>query len=211
MFLAQEEPKNVHCVVIVIRIVYCTEPNQQKDNNEGFFTSKNGSEQIKKISFYFLDTIHTNDFSCRNHSTHTHHKKCSKFAFNAVMTRTMGPDLFSIPDSVAEKDANLYFANIPDAEALRVSKICDDPPSMEDMKKFIAKTRSSNRICNRWSRGCKDGRAHNLLRCQNCHLTFWCSDSCKAADKESHEKWCLQKDAVDVDSPLRMQLIQIKE
>jgi len=122
-------------------------------------------------------------------------------------TRTVGPT-----KKETQQDAERYWRHIPDAEVKRVS---DQVPNCsllftsEQLKRILAQNRSANRICNRWPE-CRDGRAVNLIRCEKCGLTFWCSTTCQTQDAKKHATWCMTTTGVD-DGPLKTTLMEMKQ
>ncbi len=110
----------------------------------------------------------------------------------------------------AKIKADQTWQNIPNAEYDLVCKQGLILPK-EQLCHMIAFNRHANRICNLFGIACDNGTAENLIECNQCHLTWWCSKNCQKMDFPRHYKqWCMQlnnKEAVDK-GPLRISLIQ---
>lgn len=82
--------------------------------------------------------------------------------------------------AVASQYALTYWHHIPDADVKEIERLTNiNQQDPERTKMGLAYNRSANRICNRWGLGCQNGTRRNLLECDVCHLSFWCSQECK--------------------------------
>lgn len=117
--------------------------------------------------------------------------------------------------------------NIPIIDVLNIIKITDPdiysdyhefklPPerskvlskTIKDLKTKLAFNRISNRVCNQCVN--KNFPKAQLICCEKCRLTFWCSEKCKKDNTAEHAKWCMRDvDAVET-GPMRVVLLETK-
>jgi hypothetical protein len=82
-----------------------------------------------------------------------------------------------------------HYQNIPNCDVLYVEQKIGKqlpPEEKQDVKLVLAYNRFSNRICNRFQRGCTNGTRDKVIACETCALTFWCSDTCNNKDFATH-------------------------
>ena len=65
------------------------------------------------------------------------------------------------------------------------------PTSDQELYCMLAFNRVANRICNKC--GYKDD-VYALRPCQQCHLTYYCSQRCMDSDQQRHALWCCRPD-----------------
>lgn len=94
------------------------------------------------------------------------------------------------------------------------------------MRQALTYNRLANRICNLC---CDKSDTKRLKVCSACHMTFYCSTECQAADwngdfasssttknaafagpaRLAHSKWCCKKDAPPDTGPMRTAIVQL--
>lgn len=114
-----------------------------------------------------------------------------------------------------QKEARLYYENIPIAEVCNFLTIaCEQKlqfDGTEECKKkfeaaigvdnfvsirfYLALNRLQNRICSSCCN--KNVEKSSLIKCQKCHLTYYCNQNCLDQDQQTHSKWCMQLMSID--------------
>ncbi len=109
-----------------------------------------------------------------------------------------------------QKRYGLLHANlIPNAEVQNVIDKCSNYTS-EQIKNVLAINRSCNRICNGFGEYCKNGTRDNLIVCEHCKLTWYCSEACQQKQQKKHALWCREHIGCD-NGPLRASFCTLQQ
>jgi len=95
---------------------------------------------------------------------------------------------------------------LPDSEVVYARSLFNTKFTDDELRLMLANNRRGTLVCN----FCRKDRLR-LMTCRNCKCTRWCSLPCAQRDRETHLKWCCQKDGPrDVTGPLATVVVQLQ-
>ena len=139
------------------------------------------------------------------------HKLC---AHNVCAKKSM--ESATVEANVADtkrrmSEVMLAAVRLPPAEVAGLHAMFPDKP-LVTLYIQVAMNRWNNRICNRFLACPLFGTQRvylGLHLCDRCRSTWYCSDACRNADRESHDQWCCNPHARPDEGPLKVTLMKV--